>query len=291
MIGTGGSIWGPSRPTHLPTSAMQVCPVFVDETGVLSGSPREQPIYGIGALVVPDTRSITDSLYRLHFNFSRARMTERKRIYDDIRSRAEPPTLQEATQLMQAVRHHEYKFTKIRGANVQQYIDLLNLYFSFSEPQFHAVILDRQTPSYSLSRWNNDPWAAYAGITRDLLDSQLDRDVFAIVDFQGKPGASAVLFEDVICEPAHVKGCLRAKSDISVYLQIVDVLLGCVQFDLRDAKMQYSPQSRPVAAKRELVNFLKSRLGLSTDERLVPDDVSEQTWNTPSLFTVHRGRW
>ncbi len=72
---------------------MEVCPVFIDETGVLSGSPQGQPVYGIGALVVPDTKSITDSLYSLHFNFSRQRMTERRRIYDNLWSRTTPPTL------------------------------------------------------------------------------------------------------------------------------------------------------------------------------------------------------
>ena len=123
---------------------MEICPVFIDETGVLSGSPQEQPVYGVGALVVPDTKAITDSLYLRHFNFSRERMTERSTIYRDIHSRTEPPTLQEADRLMQATRHHEYKFTKIRHSNLQQYIDLLNLYFSFPEPQFHAVLLARR---------------------------------------------------------------------------------------------------------------------------------------------------
>ena len=270
---------------------MEVCPVFIDETGVLSGSPREQPVYGIGALGVPDTRSITDSLYRRHFNFSRDRMTARKRIYEDIRSRREPPTLHEATQLMQAARHHEYKFTKIRGANLQQYADLLEIYFSFPEPQFHAVVLDRQDPGYSLSRWDNDSWSAYAHITRDLLEQQLDRDVFAIVDFQGKPGGSTFHLEDVICSAQRVKGCLRAKSDISVYLQLVDVLLGCVQFDWRDAMQRYSFTSPTVTAKRSLVNALKGRLGLSPDERLLPADAKSRRWEKPSLFAVYREDW
>ncbi len=270
---------------------MEVCPVFVDETGVLSGSPQQQPIYGIGALVVPDTRDITDTLYRRHFNFSRERMTARRRIYDDIRSRSEPPTLQEATQLMQAARHHEYKFTKIRGANFQQYADLLNLYFAFPEPQFHAVLLDRRDPDYSLAQWGNDSWSAYAHITRDLLERRVDRDVFAIVDFQDKPGNSNVHLEDIICSAHRVKGCLRAKSDISVYLQLADVLLGCVQFDCRDAAGQYSAKSPTVAAKRNLVNVLKGRLGLTPDERLMPDGSSSEVWRTPSLFTVYAGRW
>ena len=270
---------------------MEVCPVFIDETGVLSGSPHNQPVYGIGALVVPDTKAITDSLYRLHFNFSQERMTERNKIHNNIRSRSTPATSGEIAKLIQSTRHHEYKFTKIRKANVQQYIDLLNLYFSFTEPQFYAVIMDRLAPAYNLARWNYDAWSAYAHITRDLLQCHLDRDVFAVVDFQGKPNNSEIHLEDVLCSASRVKGCLRAKSDISVYLQLVDVLLGSVQFDWRDAMQQYSSQSSTTIAKREVVNVVKSRLGLRPEERILPAGVSLRSWRTPSLLTVYRGDW
>ena len=270
---------------------MEVCPVFIDETGVLSGSPQDQPVFGIGALVIPDTKSITDSLYRLHFNFSKERMTERRRIYNNISSRSTPPTSAEVARLLQSTRHHEYKFTKIRKTNVQQYIDLVNLYFSFQQPQFFAVMMDRLAPTYSLARWHNDAWSAYAHITRDLLQRQLDRDVFAILDFQGKPNNSVVHLEDVLCSSSMVKGCLRANSDISVYLQLVDVLLGCVQFDWRDAMQHYTSHNRIAVAKRDVVNVVKSRLGLRPEERILPPGVSLRSWRTPSLFTVSRGDW
>ena len=131
---------------------MEICPAFIDETGILTGAPRQQPVYGIGILVIPDPRAITDSLYRLHFNFSSDRMAERRNIRKDIQSRDEPPTLQTVDRLMHSTRHHEYKFSEVTRFNLQQYIDLVNLYFSFSEPQFHAMILDRLDPAYSLSR-------------------------------------------------------------------------------------------------------------------------------------------
>ena len=94
---------------------MEVCPVFIDETGVLSGSPQQQPD-----------------------------------------------------------------------------IDLRNLYFSFPDVQFHAMILDRLDNNYSLARWHGDVWEAYADPTRTLLERRLDRDVFAIADLQGKPDDSPV---------------------------------------------------------------------------------------------------
>ena len=269
---------------------MAICPVFVDETGILSGTPSQQPVYGIGALVIPDARAITDSFYRLHFNFVANRMAERNRIRRDIQSRSEPPSLGEIDRLMHSTRHHEYKFSEVTRFNLQQYIDLINLYFSFPEPQFHALILDRLDPTYSLSQWDNDEWKAYSHLTRDLLERSLDRDVFAIVDLQSKPDKSPIYLEDVLCSVTAVKGCLRATSDMSIYLQLVDVLLGCVQFDWKDANGYYSEASRRADEKRTLVNLVKSRLGLRPEEALLSDEPL-RTWDAPSSFTVWRGRW
>ena len=269
---------------------MAICPVFVDETGILSGTPSQQPVFGIGALVIPDTRAITDSFYRLHFNFVADRMAERGRIRRDIQSRDGPPSLGEIDRLMHSTRHHEYKFSEVTRFNLQQYIDLINLYFSFPEPQFHALLLDRLDPAYSLSRWDNDEWKAYSYLTRDLLARSLDRDVFVIVDLQEKPSKSPVYVEDILCSVPVVKGCLRATSDMSIYLQIVDLLLGCVQFDWKDANGYYSDSSRRADEKRTLVNLVKSRLGLPSEESFLLDKLS-RGWDTPSSFNVWRGSW
>lgn len=270
---------------------MEVCPVFVDETGVLSGSPQQQPIYGIGALVVPETRDITEALYRLHFNLVSERAAERQSIRRQISSRGVPPTLGEVNTLMHSTRHHEYKFSEVTRFNVHHYIALLNLYFSFSEPTFHAVLLNRMDARYSLSRWHGDPWAAYVSLVCDLLAERLQRQAFVIIDLQGKPDKSPVHLEDAVCAVPGVKGCLRAVSEMSVYLQLVDVLLGCVQFDLKDADGYYGATSKRAAEKRELVNFLKNRLGLQPQDRLLPEGERLREWGTPPRFTLQRGDW
>ena len=270
---------------------MEICPAFIDETGILSGAPHQQPVYGIGALIVPDTRVNTDSLYCLHFNFISDRMSERRSLRKEIQSRSSPPTLQEVDRLMHSTRHHEYKFAEVTRFNLQQYVDLVNLYFSFPELQFHAVLLDRLSPNYSLSRWNGDTWSAYACLTRDLLERRLDRDVFAIVDLQDTPDKSRVYLEDELCSITEVKGCLRATSDMSVYLQLVDVLLGCVQFDWKDANGYYKEGSRRAREKRQLTELVKSRLGLRPEDRFLSDGTLYQRLGTPSLFTVYQGSW
>lgn len=270
---------------------MQVCPVFIDETGILSGRPQEQPVYGIGMLVVPDPRVITNTLYRLHFNFGAGQQRRRRQLREEIKSRPTSMTLNEVDRLMHSTSHHEYKFNAVTRFNLQQHIDLLNLYFEFPDLQFHAVLLDRLESEYNLSHWDDDEWRAYADLTRQLLTDRLDRDAFAIVDFQDKPNNSNLYLEDMICQAPKVKGCLRATSEMSVYLQLVDVLLGCVQFDWRDAKGLYGETSKRANEKRQVVDFVKDQLGLRKDERLLTSQEGCREWQMPSRFTVCLGSW
>ncbi len=139
---------------------MEVCPAFIDETGVLSGSIKEQPIYGIGMLVVPETKEITDSFYRLH-----------------------------------------------------------------------------------------------------------------------------------LCSISSVKGCLRATSDMFIYLQLVDLLLGCVQFDFKSQMGYFDPTSKRAQEKLRLVSFLKSKLGMKLGDAFLAKGQSFKRWDTPSVFTVWKGEW
>ena len=270
---------------------MEVCPVFVDETGVLSGSSKNQPIFGVGALVVPSTRIITDSLYRLHFNFVQARAAKRKEFRRELRTRETSLSLDEIDQLMWSTRHHEYKFTEVTLVNIQQYVDLVNLYFSFPDMEFHCLILDRRDPNAGLKKWGNDEWAAYTHFATELLSRSLTRDVFAIVDLQGEPDKSQIHLEDQLCSVPFVKGCLRATSDMSIFLQLVDVLLGCVQFDVKSQMGLYDPESRRGKAKAQLANLVKNKLGVGEQGKLLDSDTNLSQWGQPSTFTITRGEW
>jgi hypothetical protein len=270
---------------------MEVCPAFIDETGVLSGSLQAQPIYGVGVLIVPETGKITDSFYRLHYNFVQDRATTRRQFRKELQERGTTPTLAEVERLMWSTRHHEYKFSEVTQSNLQQYIDILNLYFSFPDLEFHSLVLDRLHPDAGLDRWHNDEWAAYAHFTRELLEKTLKRDIFAIVDLQGEPKRSNLHLEDVLCSVPSVKGCLRATSDMSIYLQLVDVLLGCVQFDMKDQTGFYATTSIRAQAKGQVTRFLKTKLGMGWKSPFLPGGQSFRSWNTPSTFSVRRGEW
>ena len=263
----------------------------MDETGVLTESSTKQPVYGIGLLLVPETKAITDSFYRLHFNFIQKTASQRNQLRKKLQSEVAQPTLKEIDRLMWSTRHHEYKFSEVTYFNIQDYIDILNLYFSFSDLEFHALMFDKRDSKAGLSKWDNDSWIAYTQFAKKLLEERLTRDVFAIVDLQGEPDKANVHMEDELCSVNMVKGCLRATSDMSIYLQLVDLLLGCVQYDLKEQMKYYDSSSKRAKAKGQLAQLVKGKLGMGRGDVFLPAGQTLQTISTPSIFSVSRGEW
>ena len=255
---------------------------------MLTAPIKDQPTYGIGLLVVHNPQEVTDSFYKLHFNFISNRMSERNNLRHSVLKEGRVPSLAELDQLMWKSRHHEYKFSEVTKHNLQQYIDLMNLYFSFPNLEFHSLIVDRAHSQPNLGQWGDDPWHVYISLARELLKRRLKRRVFAIVDLQGKPKDSLKYLEEIFCSLTNVAGCLRATSDMSVFLQIVDVLLGCVHFDWKDQKQYYGTASKRAEAKRELTAFIKSRLGVRRDEPILTDERGFRRWTRISTFTAWR---
>ncbi len=265
---------------------MHVLPVFVDETGVLSNSPSDQPVFGVGFLLVHDPAKVTESFYRLHFDYKSVKNAERKMLRHEVRKGGRSPSINELDIPMRSSRHHEFKFTDVGPHNVQKYVDLLGLYFSYDCFEFHSLLLDKRGTEFNRSRWGKDSWRAYVELGRELLEQRLQTPAFAIVDFQGQPSRSPVGVEDIFCEAEHVAGCIRASSETQIFLQVVDVLLGCVQADWKDLKGLYAPESRRGKAKRDLVNFVRTSLGLLPAEPIVSE--CQPIWESsrPSPFTV-----
>jgi hypothetical protein len=119
---------------------MKVLPAFVDETGVLSNSISEQPVFGVGFLLVHDPAKVTESFYRLHFDYGSVKAAERKLLRREVRQNERSPSLDELDILMRSTRHHEFKFTDVGPHNIQKYVDLLSLYFSHDCFEFHSLL-------------------------------------------------------------------------------------------------------------------------------------------------------
>lgn len=259
---------------------------YIDETGVLTTSIQEQPVFGIGLLVVKDPAEVTGSFYKLHFDFLSRKLAERRQIRRGILGKGGQPTLAEVDALMRDSWHREYKFTRIARHNLPQYIELLNLYFSFNSLEFHALLLDRTDPDFRLARWGSNPWEAYVALGREQLRGCLTEPTFAIVDFQAQPRKSSVSVEREFCSVPEVAGCIRASSESEVFLQVVDVLLGCVQAEWRESNGLYPENSSRAGARKSLVGYMKTRLGIPADETMVTRQRPFWATSVPSPFTV-----
>ena len=265
---------------------MKVLPAFVDETGVVTSSRSQQPVFGVGFLLVHDPAKVTDNFYRLHFDYKSAKATERNSLKREIRETGRDPSLNELDLLMRNTRHHEFKFTDVGPHNIERYIDLLRLYFLQDCFEFHALLLDKNGSEFNRYQWGKDARLAYVEIGCKLLEQRLHTPAFAIVDFQGQPSRSLVGFEDLFCEVEQVFGCIRASSETQIFLQVVDVLLGVVQADWKDLNGFYAADSRRGMAKKELTKFVRDSLGVPTDRPIVSKHQPVWESSAPSPFTV-----
>ena len=261
---------------------MKVLPAFVDETGVLTDSTRLQPVYGIGLLLVHDPGKATEDFYQLYFNYGAEKGEQRARLRDEIRGGQRSPTLQELDRLMWSTRHHEYKFSEVTAFNLQHFIDLLNLYFSQDGIEFHALLVDRTEPGFSLAAWGHDPWRAYVEIGKELLERRITQPAFVIADYQGRPNVSSISVENFFGSAGQAVGCIRSSSEAQIFLQIVDVLLGCVQADLKDHNNFYASNSRRAQAKKELVDFMRTKLQIPSGQPIVSRQ--RRAWESGSLY-------
>ena len=137
----------------------------------------------------------------------------------DVRLSDRCVSLDELDILMRNTRHYEFKFTDIGPHNVQKYIDLMKLYFSFDCFEFHSLLLDKRGTTFARNAPIYGPLAGYVELGRDLLEQRLNRRAFTIVDFQGQPGGSSLSVEETFCGVDEVYGCIKASSETQIFFR------------------------------------------------------------------------
>ena len=261
---------------------MKAFPCFVDETGSLHD--RGQPLFAVGALVVRDVATLTDLLHTTSLNFNSRIREKRLALQREISQfRDGQMTQKEMQELLHKTRHHEYKFTEIHPANLQEYLDLLNVFFTIRSSEFHAIFVERNVHSSRI--YGSDSWPSYVMVTKQLLKRRLREPSFVCCDWQGKPKKFNLCLEDELDTLPHVAGCLRMTSETSAFLQVVDLLVGCVSFDWRDAHGLIS-KSNDSEAKRKLVIFVKDRLRMAPTARFLGDGRRYFSRRSPIRFSV-----
>jgi len=214
--------------------------IFIDESGVLQ-SDRNQPLFGIGLLKIADTSRLYIDLVNL-----------KDRLYKAL------PDLR---------RPFEFKFSEVNNSTYPFYLALLGTYFSYPEASYSVMVLDKFAPAKENEAGQrfSSVWDAYIACSSKLIHESLNADDLCcvIADFITRPKNAGSYYEEAIrkINGERIFNAMMLESDASLFIQLVDVITGCVLYDYRCAKYPRMPRKR---VKKGLVEALKGRLNIKS---------------------------
>src|SRR4030043_1690318 len=218
---------------------------FIDETGVLHNDP-DQRFFAIGLLKCEDTSALYEELRTL-------------------KNRAESKLdLERQTKGLSAKKgSFEFKFSSITRSSHEFYYELINLYFKFTELQFCSLIIDKANPGVKIEEVFPDTWEAYIGYSKMLIKNNMKPDdkICIVADFLGKPKTSNKYYEPEIRTLSTVYNTTVLESHASLFIQLVDVMIGCIVLDFKRGRQ---PERKADKIGRAACDFLKGKLELQS---------------------------
>ncbi len=205
---------------------------FLDESGSLSA--KQQPIFTVGIL----------------------KLTQPYYLYNKI-------------QYERSVRHFydEMKFNLLGKKNIDFAKFVIESVLETKSLAFYSYSLDKDG-EYFHRTFGTDPWQAYEDISIRLLDSALAPNEILILIADHVTTPKNIRYEVSVKKRVNDKhrrlslaGVCRFDSRGNDLLQVTDLLIGLVNYDL---KMEYGLVDTPSKYKKELVDFFKKQLGVSS---------------------------
>lgn len=233
---------------------------FIDETGVLNKDPKQR-FFAIGMLKCGDTSTLLEELVLL-----KNRTMEKLRL------------TQEEKGLPVTVKDFEFKFSSITKTTANYYRDLISLYLKFPVLQFSALVIDKANPKINIEKYFSSTWDAYISYSKLLVEKNLkgEEQVCVIADFLGKPRVSSKYYEPELRTLPKVYNATFLESHASLFIQMVDVLIGCVVMDFRRAR---EGEVGVDVVKASVADFLKVKMA--------KDSLAENfTVSSPNYFSV-----
>ena len=214
---------------------------FIDETGVLH-SASDQRFFAIGLLKCEDTSALYEELALLK-NRAESKLDYERQLKGLSKKRGS----------------FEFKFSSITRGSHEFYYELINLYFKFSKLQFCSLVIDKANPEIKIDEVFPDPWDAYISYSKMLIKNNMRNDdrICIIADFLGKPKASNKYYEPEIRALPFVYNATVLESHASLFVQLVDVMVGCVVLDFRRSREQGKKFD---VFKAKVCDFLKGKL-------------------------------
>lgn len=192
---------------------------FMDETGVLH-QESNQRFFALGLLKIADTSTLSDALQRL-----------KNRSQDMLRKEA----IQKG--YTPSSNQFEFKFNSITKSSYKMYYELIDLFFSFSNLSFSCLIFDKMNNHINIPAYFNNIWDAYIAYSKLLIKNNVNitngESICIIADYLGKPKESPLFFEKEVGELEGVYNVCMLESHAALFIQLVDVLIGCIAFDYK----------------------------------------------------------
>lgn len=227
---------------------------FIDETGTLT-KDLQQPYFGLGIIYLKNTANIYNDLVLV-----------KERAISYFHS-TEP--------------FKEFKFSLVNDLNLIFYKQILNIFKIYTDKadiSFESLIIDKSNPNSNWENLSHNTYEAYTYYS-DKLINQLNIDtnsekICLLVDHFCRPRDTTIFYETKLLENQHITQCCMLESHSSLFIQLVDILLGCVVYK----KKFVSQNKTQLTSKLKLVKHLEILLDI--------DDLSKVSVTEKENFKI-----
>jgi hypothetical protein len=164
--------------------------------------------------------------------------------------------------------HDEIKFNKLSKNNLEFAKFVINSVFDTKNVDFYSYTTKKDS-IYFLSNFGGNTWRAYEAITLKLLGAALSEQEIIILIADHVTTPKEVRFEvntkkqfNTSKHRLALAGVSRFDSRSNDLLQVVDLLVGAITYDLKLSARTVSGSQHKI----ELVGLLKKNLGIDTFE-------------------------
>lgn len=225
---------------------------FIDETGVLSDD-KSQRFFALGLLKLLNTSPIFEAIKRLKDKHKKPK-------------------------------GFEFKFTGIKkDSDLKIHKELVDICLTDTNFAFACIVVDKLHKRHSRG---TSTWEMQLDLAKTHIKSNIKKDekIAIIADYLSKPNNSSKYFEIELQKQKEVFNACMIESDSSVFVQVVDILIGCITYRFKIDNNLNASISTP---KGKLVKYIEDRLLVSIDQHKNNSKKFKKTKKLSCGFTIY----